>query len=220
MSYLNGLLFSPTFFNLSLNFAKRSSWYEPLSAPGLVFVDCIELPHLQLQKNIINWILVMTIWWCPCVKLSLDLLERTFVMTRCFLGKTLLVFVLLYFVLQGQTCLLLQVSLDFLLLHSSPLWWKGHLVLVLVPEGLLGLHRTINFSFFSISLWGIDLNYSAIDICLGNEPRLFCHFWDCTKFCILDSFLDYEGYSTSSKVFLPTVVDMAFWMKFACTHTF
>ena len=37
------------------------------------------------------------------------------------LGKTLLAFALFDFVLQGQTCLLLQVSLDFLLLHSSPL---------------------------------------------------------------------------------------------------
>ena len=58
-------------------------------------------------------------------------------------GKTLLAFALLHFVLQGQTCLLLQVSLNFLLLHSSPLWWNGHLFLVLAPEGLVGLHRTI-----------------------------------------------------------------------------
>ena len=45
---------------------------------------------------------------------------------RCFLwpvhslGKTLLTFALLHSVLQGQICLLLQVSLDFALLHSSP----------------------------------------------------------------------------------------------------
>ena len=45
------------------------------------------------------------------------------------LGKTLSAFALLHFVLQGQTCLLLQVtgvqvieySLDSLLFHSSPL---------------------------------------------------------------------------------------------------
>ena len=35
----------PTFFSLSLNLAIRSSWSEPQSAPGLVFVDCIELQH-------------------------------------------------------------------------------------------------------------------------------------------------------------------------------
>jgi len=37
------------------------------------------------------------------------------------LGRTLLAFALLHSVLQGQICLLLQVFLDFLLLHSSPL---------------------------------------------------------------------------------------------------
>ena len=39
----------------------------------------------------------------------------------CSLGKTLLSFDVLHFVLQGQSCLLLHVSLDFLLLLSSPL---------------------------------------------------------------------------------------------------
>ena len=59
----------------------------------------------------------------------------------CSLGKTLLAFVLIHFVLQGQTCLLLQLSLDTLLLHLSPLWCKGHF-LVLVLEGIVGLHGT------------------------------------------------------------------------------
>ena len=69
---------------------------------------------------------VLAIWWCPCVESSL-------VDTGCSLwpvyslGKTLLTFALPHFVLQGQTCLLLQVSLDFLFLLYNPLWWKGHL---------------------------------------------------------------------------------------------
>ena len=29
-----------------------------------------------------------------------------------------------------------------------------------------------------------------------------------SKYCMLDSFVDYDGYSISSKGFLPTVVDM------------
>ena len=49
-SYLNGLVVFPTFFNLSLNLAIRSSWSEPQSAPGLVFVYFIELLHLWLQR--------------------------------------------------------------------------------------------------------------------------------------------------------------------------
>ena len=55
-------------------------------------------------------------------------------------GKILLTFALLHFVPQGQTCLLLQVLLDFLLLHSSPLWWKGYLFLILVLEVPVGLY--------------------------------------------------------------------------------
>ena len=48
--YLNGLVVFPTFFNLSLNLAIRSSWSEPQSAPGLIFADYIELLHLWLQR--------------------------------------------------------------------------------------------------------------------------------------------------------------------------
>ena len=44
---MNGLVVFPTFFNLSLNLAIRSSWQ---SAPCLVFADCIELLHLWLQR--------------------------------------------------------------------------------------------------------------------------------------------------------------------------
>ena len=49
-SYLNGLVVFPTFYNLSLNLAIRSSWSEPQSAPRLVFANCIELLHLWLQR--------------------------------------------------------------------------------------------------------------------------------------------------------------------------
>ena len=50
MSYLNGLVVFPTFFNFSLNLAIRSSWSEPQSAPGLVFADYIELLHLWCKE--------------------------------------------------------------------------------------------------------------------------------------------------------------------------
>ena len=40
-SFLSVLVFFPIFFCLSLNFAMRSWWTEPQSAPGLVFVDYI-----------------------------------------------------------------------------------------------------------------------------------------------------------------------------------
>ena len=47
-------------------------------------------------------------------------------------------------------------------------------------------------------------------VCLGNESGSFSHFCDCTvpKYSILDSFVDYEGYITSFKGSLPTVIDI------------
>ena len=60
-----------------------------------------------------------------------------------FLGKTLLVFALLHSVVQGQICLLFQVSLDFLVLHFSPHDEKDIFLGVLVLEGLVDFHRTI-----------------------------------------------------------------------------
>ena len=77
------------------------------------------------------------------------------------LGKSLLAFALLHFVLQGQICLLLQVSLDFLLLHSTPLWCTGHLFWVLVLEGLLGLHRTVQLQLYTVSETRLKANWGS-----------------------------------------------------------
>ena len=74
----------PTFFNLSLNLAIKSSRSEPQSAPGLVFTDYIVCPSLA-AKNIINLILVLTIWQCPCVESSLVLLEEGVCYDQCVL---------------------------------------------------------------------------------------------------------------------------------------
>ena len=95
-------------------------------------------------KNIISLISVLTIWWCPCVESSLALLEEGVCYDHCvLLAKLYWAFALLYSVLQDQICLLLQVFLNSLLLHSSPLYWKGHLFWVLVLEGHVGLHRSV-----------------------------------------------------------------------------
>ena len=119
------------------------------------------------------------------------------------LSKTLLAFVLLHFVLQGQTCLLLHVTLDFLFLHSSPLWWKGHRILVLVLESLVGLHKTIQLQH----LW---------DQCLGQRLGLLWYWMvalemnrDILSFFHFGLFCGLWGRSTSYKVLLPTVVGVS-----------
>ena len=135
----------------------------------------------------------------------------------CSLDKTLLAFAMLHFVLQGQICLLLQVSLDILLLHPSPLWWKGHLFWVLLLEGLVGLHRTIQLQLLQhywsghrLTMISKVLPWKWTEIILS-----FLRLHPSTAFWTL---VDYDGYSISSKGFLPTVVDiMVIWVKF--THS-
>ena len=97
-------------------------------------------------------------------------------------GKTLLAFALLHSVFQGQICLLLQVFLGFLLLHSSPLWWKGRLFWVLVLKGLVGLHSAVQLQLLR-RYWlehkpGLLWHWV---VCLGDEERAFCRFWDCIQ---------------------------------------
>ena len=121
MSYLNGLVVFPTFFNFSLNLAIRLMIWATVSSWSC-FCWLYRASPSSAAKNIINLILVLTIWWCLCVESSLLLLEEGAIWPVCSLGKTLLAFALLCSAFQGQICLLLQVFSDFLLLHSSPLY--------------------------------------------------------------------------------------------------
>ena len=64
-----------------------------------------------------------------------------------------------------------------------------------------------NFSFFSVTDWGIDLEYCNSEwFALETSKDHSVIFEVAPKYCISNSFVDYEGYSISSKGFLPTVV--------------
>ena len=63
------------------------------------------------------------------------------------------------------------------------------------------------FSFFSITSWGIDLDYCDIEL-FALELTISVIVDIASKDSILDSFVDYDGYPISSKGFLPTVVDI------------
>ena len=67
----------------------------------------------------------------------------------------------------------------------------------------------VNFSFFSISGFGIDLDYCDVEwFALEMNQDCFVVFEIAFKYHISDSFVDHEGYSISSKGLLPTVVDI------------
>ena len=62
---------------------------------------------------------------------------------------------------------------------------------LLVLEVLVGLHRTVNFSFFSSTGWGIDLAYCDIEwLALEMSRNHSVVFKIAPKYCILDSFVD------------------------------
>ena len=80
---------------------------------------------------------------------------------------------------------------------------------MLVLECLIGLHRTVQLQLLRITGWGIDLDYCDIEwFALETNRDHSVIFEMASKYCISDSFVDYDGYSTFSKGFFPTVVDM------------
>ena len=79
--------------------------------------------------------------------------------------------------------------------------------LVLVLEGHVDHHRTIQLQLLQQFGWGIDLDDCVIERFALETNRDHSLIIEISpKYCILDSFVDYEGYSISSKGFLPTVV--------------
>ena len=77
-----------------------------------------------------------------CIVVSCVIGKGCFLYTSAFFRQNCLAFALLYFVLQGQTCLLLQVSLAFFCI-PVPYGENDIFFLVLVLEGLVGLKRAI-----------------------------------------------------------------------------
>ena len=76
---------------------------------------------------------------------------------------------------------------------------------MLILKGLV----VLQFSFFSVTGWGIDLDYCDIEwfaLEMNRDHSVVSEI--APKYCISDSFVDYEGYSISSKGLLPTGVDI------------
>ena len=80
---------------------------------------------------------------------------------------------------------------------------------MLVLNGLVGLHGTVHLQLLQRYCWGIDLDYCDIEWCALETSRDHSVVFEiASKYCILDSFVDHDGYSISSKGFLPTIVDI------------
>ena len=89
----------------------------------------------------------------------------------------------------------------------------------LVLKGLVSLHRTVQLQllqryWLGRRLW--LLWYWRLALETNRDHSVFSEI--AFKYCISDSFIEYDGYSISSEGFLPAVVDiMVIWVKF--THS-
>ena len=80
---------------------------------------------------------------------------------------------------------------------------------MLVLKGLVGFHRIVQLQLLQHYGWGIDLDYCDIEwFALEMNGDHSVIFEIASKYCILDSFVDHDGYSISSERFLPAVVDI------------
>ena len=80
---------------------------------------------------------------------------------------------------------------------------------MLVLEALKVIIEQLNFIFFGISGWSIDLDYCDVEwFTLETNRDHSVIFEIAPKYCILNSFVDDEDYSISYKEFLPTVIDI------------
>ena len=78
---------------------------------------------------------------------------------------------------------------------------------MLVLKGVVGLHRTVQL-LQHYWLWGINLDYCDTEwFALERNRDHSVIFEIASKYCISNSFVDYDGYSISSKGLLFTIVD-------------
>ena len=80
---------------------------------------------------------------------------------------------------------------------------------VLVIKGLVGLYRNIQLQLLQHYSLGTYLDYCDIEWFALEMNRYHSVAFEIpSKYCISDSFVDYDGYSISSKGFMLTVVDI------------
>ena len=133
-------------------------------------------------KNITNLILVLTIWWCPRVESSLVLLEEGVCYDQCVLLSELY-YPLPCFILYSKAKFACYSRYLLTSYFCIPVPYNGKDIFwgVLILEGLVGLHRTIQLQLLQHYWLGhrlVLLWYWMV--CLENEKRSFCHFWDFT----------------------------------------
>ena len=135
-------------------------------------------------KNIISLILVLTIWWFSCVESSLVLLEEGVCYDQRVLLQNSISLCPASFCTPRPN-LPITPGMSWLLTFAfqSPMMKRTSFFgVLLVLEGVVSLHRTIQLLLPQRYWLGHRLGLLWYwMVCLENEQRSFCRFWDCTQ---------------------------------------
>ena len=130
-------------------------------------------------KNIINLILLLTIWWCPCAESSLVLLEENVCNDQCFpLAK---LWPASFCTPRPNLPVTPDSSWRPTFAFQSPIMKRASFLGVSL-EGSVGLQRTIQLQLLQRYLSGnrLGLLWYWV-VCAGNKQGSFSHFWDCIQ---------------------------------------
>ena len=128
----------------------------------------------------INLILVLAIWFCPRVESSLVLLEEGVCYDQCILLAKLSLCPASFRIPRPNLPVTPGVSWLPTFAFQSTIM-KGTSFGVLVLEGLVGLHRTIQLQLLQHYWSGQTWILVILNGCLRNKQRSFCRFWDCIQ---------------------------------------
>ena len=172
-----------------------------------------------VAKNIISLILVLTVWWCPSL---LSCWKRVFALTSVFSWQNSVnLYTASFCTPRPNLPVIPGISwLPTFAFQSPMMKWTFFFGVSSMRSCRSSQNHSTSASSaleFGTQPWITVM----LMVCLRNEPRSFCHFWDCIQVLHFRLFVFCESYSIPSKGFLPTVVDiMVNWIKFAHPHSF
>ena len=141
-------------------------------------------------KSIINLILILTIWWCPCAESSLVLLEEVVCYNQCILLANSVSLCPASFC-SPRPNLPVTPGVSWLptFAFQSPVMKRTSLW-VLVLEGLVRLHRTLHFQLLQHYCSGHRLGLLSYELFALETNRDHSVIFEiASKYCILNSWL-------------------------------
>ena len=128
---------------------------------------------------------IITLWWCTCVESPLVLLKEGVCYDQCvILANSVSLCPASFYTPRPYSPVTSGISWLPTSAFQSPMMKRTSLFffLVLVLEVVIDYYKTSQLQLIPHQCLGNRLVFLCCwMICLGIEPKAFCHFWDCTQ---------------------------------------